>query len=261
MRKSIKLSIIAVLCIFLIASYATAVSVKTPIGINEAEKNAAAFLENPNIQLKYEYEYKSDSGSSYVFSTGNGQVYVNMYTGTVERATFYDAKKSSESVAIDMDQAEKIAREYAIKKYEGFDNMNMLLIESELLNHGDGGYEYSFVYREMIDDVFSPNAVVINLNANSGDVMSYMSKHNEIVIDTKSKISREDAIISAKAVFPKKDLKVNDSYLSIEYTKPEVQSLIWVVILEGESVDDMLYGGVVVVDAISGDVILVSPYC
>ena len=47
---------------------------------------------------------------------------------------------------------------------------------------------------------------------------------------------------------------------SIEYTKPGIQSLTWVITLKGEPDDHVLQGGLVVIDALTGKVLVTSPY-
>ncbi len=84
-------------------------------------------------------------GDYYTFSAGNGQVYVNMYTGAIERSSFIDARKSSGEIRPDYAGAEMVAREYAEEKYSGFADMNMQLIKSDSENHGDAGSENSFI--------------------------------------------------------------------------------------------------------------------
>ncbi len=50
----------------------------------------------------------------------------------------------------------------------------MRLIESNLVSHGDAGSEYSYIWREEIKGVLTPNTVVVNLNPNTGEVISYL---------------------------------------------------------------------------------------
>ena len=256
--KKIILSVI--LALFMIAT-ASAFYTASPIGIDNAKENAALFLGKDISDLSYQNEDRQDIGSYYIFNSDNARVYVNMYTGKVERASYNDARRSSGKVLIDSSKAETIAKDYAKKNYDDFDGKNMKLIESKLLNHGDSGSEYSFVWRENIDDVLTPNFVLINLNAESGKIISYIGINRELTVSTKPKITEEEAFKIATEQYPDIEIVKSDSYLSIEYTKPETQSLIWVITLEGKPVDYTMYGGTVVIDAKDGSVLMKGSYC
>ena len=67
--------------LFLIAT-ASAVYVG-PVGVDAAKESAVQFLDNPGADIQYQEEDRLDIGDYYVFSTGNGKIYVNMDTGIV----------------------------------------------------------------------------------------------------------------------------------------------------------------------------------
>lgn len=246
--------------LFLVAT-ASAVYISGPVGVDAAKESAVQFLDNSGADVQYQEEDHLDIGDYYVFSTGNGKVYVNMNTGIVERASFNDARKSSGKVLIDSTEAEKISKEYARENYDGFDDKNMQLTYSKLIDHVDAGYEYSIVWRENIEGALTPNFVAIDINAESGEISSYIGIHRDIDCSVKPQISEEDALKIAEKQFPGIEVSKSESYLSIEYTKPDIQSLIWVITLKGEPANYSLYGGTVVIDAVNGNVLMTSGYC
>ncbi|MBP2133870.1 hypothetical protein J2128_001824 [Methanomicrobium sp. W14] len=259
MKKTV--IIISIICLLSMIAATSAIYTKTPIGINSAEINATNFIDNSNTDIEYLYEQNYDIGEYYVFKTGNGQIYVNKYSGLVERASFSNAKETSKKVLIDSSESIKIGEEYAKEKYNGFEKMNMKITYSELLDHADAGYEYSYVWRESLNGVFTPNSVAIDINPESGEITSYIGIHREINCNTEPKVSEDKAITIAKEQFPQIKIKEQNCYLSIEYTKADTQTLTWVIYLEGEPVNDTPYGGLVIINAITGEVILESPLC
>jgi hypothetical protein len=172
--KMKKIIIVSILCIALMISTVYALTATSPIGVDAAKENVQKFVNTPLVQIQYQESKYLDLGDYYVFSTGNGQACVNMYTGVVERASFTDALESPGNLKLDSVQAEAIADKYAKEKYPGFSDMNMQLTGSGLTNHGDAGSEYSFIWREKIKDVLTPNMVVVNVNPDSGKVISYI---------------------------------------------------------------------------------------
>ncbi len=90
--------------------------------------------------------------------------------------------------------------------------------------------------------------------------MSYIGIQREINCVLEPELSEEDALKIAEKQFP--DIRVTETTaeLSIEYTKPDVQSLTWVITMKGKPKDYVLQGGLVVIDALTGEVLMTSPY-
>ncbi|MDO9325256.1 MAG: PepSY domain-containing protein [Methanoregula sp.] len=255
-----KIIIISIICFALMISTVSALAGTNPIDVNTAKENVQKFVNTPLIQIQYQESKYLDLGDYYVFSTGDGQAYVNMYTGVVERASFTEALESSGNIRFDSAQAKAIASKYAEEKYVAFSDMNMQLIGSGLKNHGDAGSEYSFIWREKIKDALTPNMVVVNLNPDSGKIISYIGIQREITCTSESGISHDKAIKIAEEQFPGIKVFESSAEQSIEYTKPGIQSLTWVITLKGEPKDHVLQGGLVVIDALTGKVIMTAPY-
>jgi len=250
--------ITAIICIVIAVSIASAAV--TPIGVDTAKGKAQDFLNASDATVQYQKTEHLNLGKYYVFDTGEGQVYVNTHTGTVERASFDSARKDSHEIRLDSAGAEAAARAYAEEKYGGFAEKDMRLIESDLISHGDAGSEYSYIWREEVKGVLTPNTVVVNLNPSTGEIISYIGIQREINCPLEPKLSRDEALKIAAGQFP--GIKVIDATadLVVEYTRPDAQMLTWVVTMKGGPVDHVLQGGLVVVDAQAGDVLMVSPY-
>lgn len=252
--------IIAIMCIAISISAVSAFMAIAPVGADIAKEKVQEFVNDPSVNIVFQNSEHLNQGDYYVFSTGNGQAYVNMYTGVVERASFADARESFGEIRLESAGAEMVARGYAEEKYCGFADMNMQLIESHLRGHGDAGSEYSFIWREKINGILTPNTVVISVNPTSGEIISYMGIQREITCPPEPEISRDNALKIAAEQFS--GIKVVDTTaeLSIEYTQPGVQLPTWVIMIKGEPEDHVLQGGLVVIDALTGKVLMTSPY-
>ncbi len=255
-----RIYIVAMLYLVIAVSVASVAGAGAPIGVDTAKGKAQGFLDAPDATVQYQKTERLNLGEYHVFGTGEGQVYVNARTGVVERATFDSARKDSHNIRLDRAAAEAAARAYAEKKYRGFAEKNMRLTRSNLVAHGDAGSEYSCIWREEIEDVLTPNTVVVNVNPGTGEIMSYLGIQREIKSPLEPKLSRDEALKIAAGQFP--GIRVTDATadLSVEYTRPDTQTLTWVITMRGEPADHVLQGGLVVIDAQTGEVLMVSPY-
>jgi hypothetical protein len=136
----------------------------------------------------------------------------------------------------------------------------MRLIESNLVSHGDAGSEYLYIWREEKNGVLTPNTVFVNVNPGTGETISYLGIQREIKCLLEPALSRDEALKVAAGQFP--GIRVTDATanLTVEYTQPGVQTLTWVVTMKGEPEGDVLQGGLIVIDARAGEVLMVSPY-
>lgn len=255
-----RIYIVAMLCLVVAVSVVSATGANAPIGVDTAKGKAQDFLNAPDATVQYQKTERLNLGEYYVFGTGDGQVYVNARTGAVERATFDSARKDSRDVRLDRAAAEATARAYAEEKYSGFAKKSMQLTRSNLVSHGDAGSEYSYIWREEISGVLTPNTVVVNLNPSTGEIISYLGIQREIECPLEPKLSRDEALKIAAGQFP--GIRVTDATAdpSVEYTRPDTQTLTWVITMRGEPEDHVLQGGLVVIDAQTGEVLMVSPY-
>lgn len=252
--------ITAIICLVVAVSVVSATGANAPNGVDTAKGKAQDFLNAPDATVQYQKTERLNLGEYYVFGTGDGQVYVNARTGVIERATFDSARKDSHEIRLDRAAAEAAARAYAEEKYSGFAKKSMQLTRSNLVSHGDAGSEYSYIWREEISGVLTPNTVVVNLNPSTGEIVSYIGIQREIECPLEPKLSRDEALKIAAGQFP--GIRVTDATAdpSVEYTRPDTQTLTWVITMKGEPEDHVLQGGLVVIDAQTGEVLMVSPY-
>ncbi|MCT8336100.1 hypothetical protein FKB36_00945 [Methanoculleus sp. Afa-1] len=255
-----RIYIVAMLCLVVAVSIVSATGASAPIGVDTAKGKAQDFLNAPDATVQYQKTERLNLGEYYVFGTGDGQVYVNARTGVIERATFDSARKGCQDIRLDRAAAEVAARAYAEEKYSGFAKKSMQLTRSDLVSHGDAGSEYSYIWREEISGVLTPNTVVVNLNPSTGEIVSYIGIQRGIECPLEPKLSRDEALKIVAGQFPGIRVTGATADLSVEYTRPDVQTLTWVITMRGEPEDHVLQGGLVVIDAQTGEVLMVSPY-
>ena len=254
-----KLIPFAMLCLLIGISLVAAFSYDTHIGMEEAMDNVREFIGKPDAVVDFRANETVTHGEFYVLQSDEGEFYVNMHTGEIERATFNKARENSGDVKLSQDQAEAIAFSYAKKSYANFAQKNMRLTTAELRDYG-AGKEYEFIWSEVVNNIETPNKVLLTLNPNTGEVITYMGLQRPVTVSLEPKIAREDAINTAASQF--KDIEVlrTEAKLSVEYPAEHTQKLTWVVEIEGQPKNNVPHGGLVVVDAITGEVIAVQAY-
>lgn len=254
-----KLIPFTVICLLVGISLVAAFSQDVPIGSDKAKENVRGFIGKPDATVDFRDNESVTHGKFYVLQSGGGEFYVNMHTGEVERATFNKARENSNDVRLRLDQAEAVAKGYAEKNYRNFSQKNMQLTKAELKDHGTGK-EYVFIWSEIVSNVETPNRVLLTLNPNTGDIITYIGMQRQVTVQLEPKISKDNAVNIATSQF--KDIAVQriETKLSVEYPAENVQKLTWVIEIEGKPQNNAPQGGLVVVDATTGEVIAVKPY-
>jgi hypothetical protein len=182
-----------------------------------------------------------------------------MNSGIVERAEFSESfPRDSLHVTISQEKALEIATGYAIAHYPNFTEKKMRLSDATLLDHNISK-EYRFVWQQKIGDVTTPNFVMILINPNSGKINSYIGINREIEVSLTPDISQNEAINIAKNQYPSIDPTVLNATLAIDYPKKGMQKLLWIIRIQGKTIDNMTLGEMVVVDAQTGDVYQITP--
>ncbi|MBP2145375.1 hypothetical protein J2129_000829 [Methanofollis sp. W23] len=230
------------------------------IDCKDAKNKVLAFLEKEDIDIEYKGVLSACSGEMMLFESEDEKFYINSQTKSIEGAIFYKSLENSTEVQVNEENARKIAEEYARSKYRAFAHKKMHLLRSDLLDHGDAGKEYLFVWDEIVDGVLTPNYVSVSINPNTGGVISYHGTERALEVDLRPKIFRHDAIKTAIAQFKEIEVSNVDVQLAVMYPEQDEQRLTWVVDLDGKRKDNYAQGGQVLVDAMTGEVMLVDPY-
>ena len=258
MKKSSVVAVLILTSLVVGIVVAAGIHEKPSIDVERAKEIVRDFVNDPEASVVYERTESLNHGDYIILESKNAEFYVNVNTGVIERVTFKDAMRNSSVVRLSEDEARKRAEDFVKQKFGGL-LPNMKLVEAKLLDHGVGK-EYQFIWVETIFGVETPNRVVISVNPNTGQVMSYMGVLRQVEVQLKPKVSKEEAIETATKQFDLRKIVHSKAKLSVEYPEKGVQKLVWVVEVEGEPKNGVMQGGLVVVDAVSGEVLLVSPY-
>lgn len=247
-----------------------------PATVDEAKASVREFEDAPGMALEQKRTMSTPRGEVYEMVSDRGRYFVNAKTGEVELASFYGKQKlhikpsmllkstgtskEQSTNTITMDEAIVLAQNYADKNNKNFYNRTMVLTKSELLDHGDAGMEYYLIWMEKINEVTIPNGVIIFLDANTGDINSYISFYHSINTNIVPTVSKDTAISKATAIFSYIDEAKTETHLLVKPVSENVQRTVWEVWLTGKSQDDFVIGGEVLIDAHTGEIVSVSPY-
>jgi Zn-dependent metalloprotease len=261
LRINFKMIMGLIICGIFLVFPVTSSSMGDLIPSTTAEKSVQDFIGNFQIQLVSSGTQSYAAGEYYIISTKDSEFRVNAETGVVEAALFYNSLKNGKTVQISQTNAESIGKQFAEKYYKNFTNKNMILQYSVLQDTGYAN-EYYIYWREVISDVESPNNVFIAINANTGDIISYVGIERTVTVPLNPKISKTEAINIALQQFANhKFVEQPGVKLQIWYDNQSVQHLEWRVNFIDESSKEMIIGGDVIIDAITGEVLSVEQYC
>lgn len=190
------------------------VQARQQIPIEQAMESVRQF-ENaslPDLELTRMPDYPLHSRIE--LRSGNTTYGVNPETGAVELA-FYGDNMPGMEVVVPMESAEKAAAAFAKRHYPAF--ASLTLDESKLLDHGAGGKEYCFTWVELVNGVPTSNKVFLSINPATGEVMSYIGKHQLIEPFDSPSVSLEKAKEIAEDAYRRetgvKELTVGESLL------------------------------------------------
>jgi hypothetical protein len=232
----------------------------TEITVEDAKEIVAEFSgENPR-DIAYIDTVDYGIGNEYRFSSPSGEYYVNEATGSIERVYFFLNQDCTGTVEYSLEEAKDRARQFAERNFPGFNAKNMTITDEEFINHGDAGNEYLLVWTEVRDGVILPSVVVISVNPFSCEIMSYMGVDRPVSIPIVPKITKDTAIATALTAYPGVETTSVDAFLSVRFDPGDRrnQVLVWNVDIRGIPKDRINQGGMVTVDASTGEILSVS---
>lgn len=227
------------------------------------------FLNLSNLDIQLVGQLSTNSGTFEIYKSDTSFYYINSESNSVEGAVFLESPEQSKIVRLTPLDAQQNAQQFAIDHYNTFTEKNFQLIYAELIDHGDGGQEYLFIWREFIQSTGTPNIVQISLNPESGKIISYIGIQRDIEVSVLPIVSKDEAIHIAVDCFPEIFVQYESipAHLSIEYTTPGTQVLIWTVIIEPKMIQpfdinqiEYYHGGIVIIDAQTGRVISIDKW-
>ena len=247
-----------------------------PLTADEAKASVREFENAPGMALEQKRTMSTLRGEVYEMASDGGRYYVNAKTGDVELASFYGKNndeglvsqlleyvgisKRSGSGPVTMDQAFSIAQGYARENYGSFNDRTMVLTESKLVDHGDGGKTYYFTWMEKVNGISIPNGVVVTIDAETGNVLSYIAIDQPVSADIVPMVSQNSVIATATSAFPSINVVKSNALLKVISTDDGTQKLVWSVDILGTPKNHIEQGGNVIIDAHTGDIVAVNTF-
>jgi len=245
-------------------------------GIEEIKTRVREFEKVPGIKLVQLQIMKTPRGNAYEMVSDNSRYYVNAKTGEVELASYgYNSnlpvqnKKYSKiinfgnnqnALSLTDDTALTIAQDFVAENYCNYYNRTMVLSRSQLIDHGDAGKTYYFIWVEKINDILTPNSIAVSVNAYNGKILSYIGIDQPLDVNIISSVSKDAATQKAVVQFSPITISNTNARLAVLSQDESNQKLVWIVHVEGEPKEGLEQGGDVIIDAHSGEIVEVDPY-
>jgi hypothetical protein len=222
------------------------------------KENIQKFTGSPVDAIDHIIMRKSYVGDVYQVTSGSGNVYnINAKTGQIETAMIQTGLGDS-FTGKDLSRLQNSAKTFAEKHYANFTAKKMLLVESQVIDHGDMGKEYVFSWNAKSGDAYTLSAVSISYFPDDNS-MYYHGIDRDLLVDTKPKVSQADAKMTGERVFKMGQAAETQQQL---YVIPygDSQKLVWMVTTAEYDKDGVTHGGSVIIDAISGKVLSTNPF-
>ena len=232
----------------------------------DPEKTIRAFLGDPAAPVVFEKNFTNTRGIDLKTYRVNGERFtVDAETGTIMGISVIspDSKKFG---PLSKDQAEAIAFEYATRHFPDFSTRTMQLAESRLIDHGDAGAEYSFLWSEQTFGINNGNYAGLNVDPN-GKIMGYHANDKPAPVIRPARISKAaanatavDYVITQTRI---SNITTIESSSQLNVLQGDPATVAWTVDLEVRfqapyGLEDHR-GGKVYVDAMKGNVVNYEP--
>ena len=230
------------------------------IGMNEdnyAIDSVKQFTGNQKMELKVcGYEHTPHAEFVVLFAQ-NTEYWVNADTYRVERLSAYGDLDDCNRVLVTEQEARLIAESFIRAHDENGKFSDLSLVMNEL-NDGGDIKTYEFLWRKYLGDVESFNFVFVSVNPTSGAIIHYISIDRPMIISLENKITQEEAELITIDQFPDIQGEHIDSKLKIGYDEKGVQRLMWECTVTGQPRNYISQGGIVLIDAYTGEIIRVD---
>lgn len=230
------------------------------IGMNESNSaidSVKQFTGNPEMELKVcGYEHTPHAEYVVLFAQ-NTEYWVNADTNRVERLSSYGDLDDCNRVLVTEEEARLIAESFirAHDEHGKFSDLSLVMNE---LNDGGDIRTYDFLWREYLGDVESPNLVLVSVNPTTGAIIHYIYIDRPISISLESKITQEEADLITINQLPDIQGEHIASQLKIGYDGKGFQRLMWECTVTGQPRNYISQGGMVLIDAHTGEIIRVD---
>jgi hypothetical protein len=225
------------------------------------------FVGDPDAVVVFEERMVNVAGEPYdKYRVNNDHFTVDPETGMVTGAQFVQVPMKN-IITLSLEQAKNSARIFAQLHYYNFNTRNMVLTESQALDHGDAATEYSYTWNEQDQDINTGNLVHVSLNTD-GSVRSYHARDKTAPQLKPARIARDQAIDTATryVIATTKISNISSTETSAQLTvmPGDNHLIVWVVNVVLRYTDIRLGfedhgGGEVYIDAMTGHVVGYNP--
>lgn len=230
--------------------------------VKMAKEKVEKFVGKTDSNLKVEGIEKTPRDQMCLLTAGNDSFTVDMETEEVCMAYFGSAsKRTTNKVNIPKQKAFEKAMEFINDHCVAFPIESMELTRQECVDRGSYK-EYEFEWQ----DTGSPSYICIVISPTTGEIISYSALLRKGKVDTKPKVSKEEALDIAKNKVDFKVVKIKKVDLQVWYDSKGEQILRWNIELEGEPRKEKTGSGTVeipqgawiTIDAHTGKVLNIS---
>lgn len=240
------------------------VSENKPIDPTESIRQ---FIGDPDVVVVFEERMVNVAGEPYdSYRVNDNHFIVDPKTGMVTGAQFVQVRKENQG-PLSLEQAKNSARTFALLHYYNFNRRNMVLTESQAIDHGDAATEYSYTWNEQDQSINNGNLVHVSLNTD-GSVRSYHARDKTAPRLEPVRISKNQAIDTATRYVIEKtkisNISSNETSVLLTVMPDRDNRKVWIVQVELRYMDlrfgfEDHRGGAVYIDAITGNVVKFDP--
>jgi hypothetical protein len=228
------------------------------IGTGTIKENIQKLTGIPNEAITYVGTKELPTGTVYELMTNTGRFDINAKTGEIETAVIRNGMAANSINAMDLAGMKEQVNAFAEKNYRNFADKTMVLSDSRVIDHGDAGKEYYFVWNEMAGDAYTQNVVQVSVFPEWGNSIAYIGIDRPLLIETTPKVSQNDARQKALDTFGMSTSAKIQSKLVV-IPSVDSQKLAWIVDMVEPGKDNTSRGGTVIIDAVSGNVLSTNP--
>lgn len=226
----------------------------SPSGSNNAKSAVKEFMGNPNIEIEScRYEHTPHAEYTVLFDK-NTEYWVNSDTTRVERYSAYEELDNDKDVRISLKDARVLAESFIDKHNDNTILQDFSLVMNEFVDGGDVT-TYYFLWRKYIGEIESPSFIFVSVNPTTGAIIDYINIDRPVMVSLENKITQEEAESIALRQFPGIEKTTIDSTLKVGYDEQGDERLIWECSVVAAQKDYIHQGGIVHIDAQTGEII------
>ncbi len=215
------------------------------------------FMGNPSLEIEPCMHEKTPHAEYIVVFDKNTEYWVNSDTYKVERYSAYEELDNSKDVRISLEDAQILAESFIEKHNEEIVLQNFSLVMNEFVDGGDVT-SYNFLWRKYIGNIESPSLIFVSVNPATGAIIHYISIDRPVTVPLENQITQQEAESISLKKFPGIEGATIDSKLKVGYDEKGSQRLMWECSVSGAPKDFILQGGIVHIDAQSGEIIRID---